>query len=388
LRVLTPAYDLEAWRRRIPLLRTAVPMNACSQAPQMDATRDAAEPYLQSWRTSGMDWDGWMHEVSLARAAFARLIGADADEVAVTSSVSEAVSSLASAVDFSSGRRTVVATRAEFPTVGHVWLAHEPRGACVRWIPVRGGIVPLGEYERAVDDDTAVVSATHAYYLNGQRQDLRAIADLAHSRGALLFADAYQSLGVSPVDVKALGVDALASGALKFLMGIPGIAFLFVRRELLERLQPTVTGWFGRANPFAFDVATLDWAAGASKFDTGTPPIINAYVARAGIEVIEQVGPTRIAEWGRVLARALIDGGRTRGLVLHGPDDVDRKTPTTAFVVGEHAHAIESAMRERGVIASARGEVIRLAPHFYSSLDDCERALDVLAECVRECAPA
>ena len=352
-------------------------MNNCSQAPQTESTRAAAERYLESWNARGMDWDAWIAEVALAKAEFATLVNASPEEIAVFSSVSEATSAVASALELSDRRRVVV-TEAEFPTIGHVWLAQEPRGACVDWVPLREGRVDLADCERTLDDDTALLSATHGYYLNGATQDLSALSALAHERGALLYVDAYQTLGTTPVDVKALDVDFLASGTLKFLMGMPGIAFLYVRKELSDQLRPTVTGWFGRADPFAFRVKELDWSPGASRFDTGTPPIVNAYVARAGMQIINGIGVGRIRSWLEVLARRLLEGGRARGVVPQGPSNIARKTVTTAFAVGD-AHAVELALRERGIIASARGPVIRLAPHFYSTIDDVDAALDALA---------
>ena len=123
---------------------------------------------------------------------------------------------------------------------------------------------------------------------------------LTHA-GALLFVDAYQTVGTRPIDVRALDVDFLAAGNLKFLMGVAGIAFLYVRAELIERLRPTLTGWFGRANPFAFDATLLDWAATARRFDTGTPPLINAYIARAGMDLVLEAGLEAI---GAVAARS------------------------------------------------------------------------------------
>jgi len=372
-----PAYDLIALRKSIPILATTIPMNNCSQAPQTTATRAAAERYLESWNTRGMDWDAWVAEVEAAKREFARLINASADEIAVFSSVSEATSAVASALGFTSGRPKVVVTEAEFPTIGHVWLAQASRGARIEWIPVCDGMIDATDYERIVDDQTAIVSATHGYFLNGFKQDLPRLVAAAHQRGALLYVDAYQTLGTVPVDVRALGLDFLAAGNLKFLMGIPGIAFLFVRRDLAARLEPSVTGWFGRANPFAFDVKHLDWSPATSRFDTGTPPIVNAYVARAGMETINEIGVGAIRSWLEVLGRRLIDGGRARGLTLLGTDDMTRKTATTAFVVDE-SHVVEARMRERGVIASARGPVIRLSPHFYSTAEDVDTALDAL----------
>jgi selenocysteine lyase/cysteine desulfurase len=179
--------------------------------------------------------------------------------------------------------------------------------------------------------------------------------------------------------VNSLGVDALAGGCLKYLMGTAGIAFLYVRRELAELLQPSVTGWFGRVHPFSFDATQLDWAPGARRFEAGTPPVINAYIARAGLDVIHDVGPAAIAEWIRVLSARLMSGGAARGLELYGTTDLARKAPTTAFRVPGDSADIERRLRAHGVLASARGSVIRLAPHFYSSLEDVDRALDALA---------
>jgi selenocysteine lyase/cysteine desulfurase len=382
--VARPEYDIDAWRRTIPLLESWIPMNNCSQAPQTDATRAAAERYLESWNRDGMDWDAWMAEVALAKAEFAKLIGASANDIAVFSCVSEAASAVASTLDLHGRRKKIVVSEAEFPTVAHVWLAQVARGARVQWAPLRDGMIDLSTYDGLIGDDTALVSACHGYYKNGFIQNTVRIAERAREAGALSFVDAYQTLGTIPIDVRALGVDFLASGNLKFLMGIPGIAFLYVKPEIVETLTPTITGWFGRTNPFAFDAKALDWSPTASRFDTGTPPVMNAYIARAGMEIINTVGPAKIRAWLEVLGERLIDGGRSRGLVIHGTDDMQRKTSTTAFVVSD-SHAVELAMREHGIIPSARGDVIRLAPHFYSTSADVDRALDVLAEV---CSPA
>ena len=379
--MMQPSYDLAACRADIPLLASLIPMNNCSQAPQTVRTRAAAECYLDSWNRHGMDWEGWIAEVELAKRAFATLINASPDEIAVFSSVSEATSAVASAIDFSR-RRTVVVTEAEFPTVGHVWLAQARRGARVNWVPVTGGVIDASDYEDRIDDDTAIVSACHGYYLNGFLQDLGALAARAHAHGALLYVDAYQTLGAVPVDVKALNLDFLAAGNLKFLMGVPGVAFLYVRRELIEALEPAVTGWFGRVDPFAFRVKELDWPNAARRFDTGTPPLINAYIARAGMELIATLGVAAIRAWLETLGRRLIEGGRACGLTLHGTADISRKTSTTAFVVAD-AQAVERAMRQRGIVCAARGPVIRLAPHYYNSVRDVDISLDALASIVR-----
>lgn len=375
-----PDYDIHAWRRRIPILDRLVPMNACSHGPRLDSAREAAHAYLESWGREGMAWERWMAEVEEARRSFAALVGAEPDDVAVLSSVSHATAAVASALDFSGERTRVAVTRAEFPTVAHVWLAQRPRGADIDWIPVEDGIVPPGAYDAVVTGRTLLVSACHGYYQTGFRQDLAPIVELAHQRGAMVYVDAYQTLGTRPVDVKALDVDFLASGCLKYLMGVPGIAFLYVSPRVAERLEPGVTGWFGRADPFAFREDDLSWAPGGRRFDGGTPPVPAAYVARAGLDAIREVGPARIRDWTGELVARLIRGGRERGLRLLGPDDPRRRTPSTTFRVAGDSHAVEAALRERGILASARGPAIRLAPHFYSTTDEVDRALDALAD--------
>ncbi len=378
-----PEFDLDAIRSEIPLLRTTVPMHHCSHAPQTASTRAAAERYLTSWNERGMDWEAWIGEVELARSTFARLIGADADEVGVFTSVSQAVTSLASALRFESPRNVIVLTEAEFPTVAHIWSMQQGQGARLRWVEVKNGTVGAGSVADAVRDDTLVVSITHGYYQTGALLDLASAREAAREHGALFFVDAYQTLGTRTLDVKELGIDVLASGTLKYLMGIPGIAFLYVRRELAERLEPTATGWFGRRDPFAFETRVVDWADGARRFDTGTPPVLAAYVARAGMEMIEATGLEAVGRWNRTLSGHLIRGGLDRGLELLGPVDPDRRTPSTAFAVS-HSSTVEAAMRARGVLSSARGPAIRLAPHFINTLAEVDQALDTLVEVLAE----
>ena len=281
-------------------------MNNCSQAPQTDATRAAADAYLESWARDGMDWDAWMAEVERARQSFARLINADVDEVAVTSSVSQAASAFASALRFDGDASTRRRERSGVPDgrsrVARTGTARRRGAAGCRCRTT--GRSTRANTRRASTNALASSRRVTRYFVNGFKQDIAAIARLAHARGALLFVDAYQTLGTEPIDVKALGVDALAGGTLKYLMACAGIAFLYVRRELAEQLRPTVTGWFGRVNPFAFDATTLDWAPGARRFDSGTPPIINAYIARAGTRDHSRGRARRTSRRGRACCRS------------------------------------------------------------------------------------
>ena len=210
-----------------------------------------------------MDWDAWIGEVEAARAEFAAFVGAQATDVAIATSVSQATASIASGLDFTGKRYGVVASGGEFPTVGHVWLAQERFGAEVSWVPVRDGMIHLDDYASLIGEQTLVVSACRGYYQTGFKQDVGAIAEMAHAEGALLYVDAYQTLGTEVFDAPSSGADFVASGNLKSLMGMPGIALLWVRPGVAEQPQPPLTGVFAPEDPSAFDAQPLDVGRGA-----------------------------------------------------------------------------------------------------------------------------
>jgi selenocysteine lyase/cysteine desulfurase len=378
-----PAYDLEAWRRRFPILQQFVHTANCSQSPQSDDTRNAALSYLDSWNQMGMDWDRWVEEVRLTKAEFARLINADVSEIAIGTSVSELTSAVASSLPLTGDRRKIVVTDAEFPTVGHVWLAHRKYGATVQFLPLGGDGIDLDEYRRHVDRTTLVTSICDVYYYNGFKQDLAAIIPLIHAQGSLVFLDAYQGIGTHPIDVKALDVDFLAAGNLKYLLGVPGVAFLYVKPGLVPHLSPAVTGWFGQRNPFAFDIHNFEYAPDARRFDNGTPPVLTAYIARAGMRIINEVGVERIEQWTDCLSARCLEGAAARGLEVASPSEVGRKAPTTAIRVPGSSHDVELKLRDRQVIASARSDVVRIAPHFFTRLEDIDYVLDQFVQVLR-----
>ncbi len=374
-----PSYDIDAWRRRFPILGKAIHVANCSQSPQCDATREAAAAYLDSWNGMGMDWERWMEEIALAKAEFARLVNADPSEVAIGTSVSELTSTVASSLPLDAGRMKVITTEAEFPTVGNIWNAFRKYGFEPEFLPIRNGVVELSSYDRLLDERTLVASIFDVYYYNGFKQDLAAIVPKIHAAGAIAYVDAYQGIGSHPIDVKALDIDILSTGNLKYLCGIPGVAFLYVKRELVPHLDPAFTGWFGQENPFEFKLE-LDRAADARRFDNGTPPVLTAYIARAGMAMINEIGPQAIQEWTDILSARCIEGALARGLEVASPRDIRRKSPTTAIRVPGDSHAVEAALRKEGVIASARGDVVRIAPHFFTRLEDIDYVLDCMAK--------
>src|SRR6185503_1807364 len=197
------------------------------------------------------------------------------------------------ALTYAGPRSHVVIGDFEFPTMAQIWLAQERRGASIRRAHAPSAspdTLPIEAYEAAIDERTLIVPATHVCFRNGHKTDIAALVRIAHERGAYVFLDDYQRTGSGPIDVHALGVDFMVTGCLKYLLAAAGIGFLYVRRDLIERFEPTVTGWFGRVNPFAYRTDDLSWASRATRFETGTPPVPNAYAAIAGLELLNRVG--------------------------------------------------------------------------------------------------
>jgi len=180
--------------------------------------------------------------------------------------------------------------------------------ASLEFARATGTRLPLSAFEEAIDDQTALVSTTQVCYKNGYKTNVGALAEVAHERGAYLLIDAYQSMGTQPMDVKALDLDVLVSGALKYLLGSPGVAFMYMRKELVDRFEPSDSGWFGQENVFAYDVHKLEYAGSARRFETGSPPIPRVYAALAALRLIEQVGLERIPRPVAMLAGLLIQG--------------------------------------------------------------------------------
>lgn len=375
--------EIDRWREDFPILRSVAHLGNCSQSAQSKQVLAGIQRYLDNWGSVGMDWDSWMEEIDLAKAEFAKLIGAEPDEIAIASSVSDLVSSVANSLDYTGRRKKVVVTDMEFPTVDYIWLANQRHGAKVDFVSVNENHeIDINEYERYIDEDTLLTSITQVYYLNGFKQDIKAIADIAHRKGSLILVDAYQCLGTEPLNVKEMNIDILVSGCLKYLFGIPGVAFMYVNKNLIQELKPSVTGWFGQTNPFLFQTRYLDWANKTSRFDTGTPPVLTAYAARAGLEIINEVTVPKIKDRIDMLSAHALNGVAARGLETISPFDVSKKGGTTAIVCGDKvdSHTMEKLLRDRNVIGSGRGDVIRIAPHFYTKPEEIDYALDCIKD--------
>jgi selenocysteine lyase/cysteine desulfurase len=366
-------------RDRFPIFRQKIYMNSCSQGALSYDVQEAYANYLHDWDEKGSPWEYWVERMEAARHAFAGLVNADSNEVAVTTSVSAGVSALASAFDFRGERNKIVVSDFEFPTVAQIWHAQEARGAEIVHVPAAGNTIPVSRFADAIDERTAVVSITHICFRNGAKLDISAIVELAHRKGALVLLDSYQALGTMPLDVKKLKVDFLVGGVLKYLLASAGLAYLYVHKELLPTLNPTAVGWFSQSNIFAMDIYHNNPSATARRFESGTPPVPNIYAAVAGIKLIQSVGLEAIERHIRELTGALKEGIMQRGFNLVSPVDPEKH----GALITVRSHKVDLLVKwleKDGIITSSRDDNLRLSPHFYNDLHDIDCVIDCLTK--------
>ncbi len=367
---------VEEFRNRFPIFREKVYINSCSKGALSDLVVEAIQEFLDTWRFRGSPWEVWGERVAQARAAFANLIGAEQREIAVSFCASTAINAIASALEYK-GRSKVVLGTLEFPTMAHIWLAQRKRGAQVVRVNGRNHTLEPEDYAAEIDENTLIIPMTHVCYENGFKTDIKKVIQLAHSFGAYAFVDAYQSMGTTPINVKELDVDFLVSGCLKYMLGLPGIAFLYVKSELIERLEPCDTGWQAQSLRNMLNNEALDYAEDARRFQSGTQAAQNAYAALAGMQMLQAVGLPAIEAWIGELTQAIIDGAIARGMQVLTPTDRRDRGAMVAIQSKDPAAAV-AALQEHGVIASWRGSAVRLSVHYYNDMDDVEAALRVL----------
>ena len=366
-------------RGEFPILETATYLNSCSQGALSHRVRDAVQEWLTGWDANGAEWDFWVERNEAFRTAMAGLLHAEADDVAVTTSVSQGVSALTSALRLDGERNRIVISEYEFPTVGQIAHAQELRGAeVVHVLPYADGTIPAERFAEAIDERTALVCCTTLSYRSGHRHDVAAISEAAHAAGAIVLADSYQACGAVELDVRALGADAVTGGTVKYLLGTAGLGFMWVRPEVRETLVPTQTGWFADEDIFAMSIADYSPHRSARRFDSGTPPVPALYAAVAGVSLVEETGVPAIEAHVRGLSDRLLDGLEALGATVATPRDPARRGPLVC-VRSTDAAALVSTLATERIVVSSRDDNVRIALHLYNVEADVDRLLDALA---------
>lgn len=366
--------QIQEIRSRFKIFRSRIYLNTCSQGALSDAVEAGFNDYIASWHEQGSPWETWVERYEEARSAFAQFINAHPDEVAIVTSVSAAINGVASALNFRE-RRKIVMGEFEFPTMGQIWLGQRVRGAEVQFAKADGNSISAVAYEKLVDRDTLIVPLTHVCFKNGFRTDVSTIAQMAHNAGALVMLDDYQDCGTRRVDVKTMNLDFYVTGTLKYLLGPPGLGFLYVRKELIPALAPTVTGWFGQANPFAYNPQHFELSPTARKFESGSPSVPNVYGAMPGFRMLDKIGMESVANHVESLAQALLN--RVRELGIQAKTPAGSAGPLVVLQCRDSALMLQ-ALAQSGIVSSNRFDGLRISFHVYNTLDDVNAVVEVL----------
>jgi kynureninase len=369
--------ELTDYRERFPILAETTYLISHSLGPMpVEAERRLAE-YAETWNMRGVRaWgEGWWELPLTVGDRVARLIGAPPGSTVMHQNVTVAEAVVLSCFDLRGERRRIVYEEENFPSVRYLQQAQQARGAEI--------VVCRDEEEivAAIDERTLLVPISHVIFKTGRIQDVEPIIDRAHEAGAYVVLDAYQSVGAVPLDLTALGVDFAVGGSVKWLCGGPGAAWLYIRPDLTERLEPTLVGWQAHKRPFAFE-PELEYADGSWRFLTGTPNVPALYAATAGYDLVEEVGIDRIRENSvrqTELLIGLLDEG---GFDVVSPRETERRGGSVVVGTPDFP-AVHAELDARNILCDFRPDVgLRFGPHFFNTDDEIELAVSAMREIV------
>ena len=368
------------YRAEFPIFRHSVYLNSCSLGALSTRSRARVNACLDLWEARGAAawYDVWWEALAELRTRYGRLIGAPAGTIALHPNISSALSAVAESLEYRR-RPKVVVTSLDFPTVAYQWLSKAVEGVEVVVVESPDDIgIPLDALARVVDDRTALVATSHVFFTTGAIQDVRAVADLAHRRGALLLVDGYHAAGQLPVEVQSLDVDFYCSGGLKWLLGGSGVAFLYARPALLPALAPRAAGWFAHRDQFRFDPRSLELHDDARRLEVGTPAMLPVYAQLGGLDVIEEIGPAEIRRCTMLLTEDLIEQARAAGLRPKVAAAAEERTAIVMLPSVDPAGDVRR-LADAHIVADARPGHVRLSPYFYNVADDHRAAIECLS---------
>lgn len=374
---MSPIADLDALRAEFPILSRKTYLNSCSLGALSRRSGARLDEFLERWHEMGASawYEHWLGRIEELRMRVAAFWGSATGEVALLPSTSAALSVVSESVHAGS-RNRVVCTELDFPTLAYQW-AVKPEIELVVLESPDGVRIDPEQFAEAVDERTLFLATSHVFFTTGHVQDIALLADIAHGAGAYCLIDGYQGAGQVPLDVVDTGVDFYTAGPLKWLLGGPGLAYLYVRRDLIEGLHPRITSWFATDRQFEFDLGGFAYRPDARRFELGTPALPTVHTALGGQELVDEVGMEAVVARNRALTEHLVERCAEAGFALRLPDPEHR----SAIVMVRHddpAGAVRH-LAERGVIVDHRPGYVRISPHFYNTQAEIERCVDVLA---------
>lgn len=366
------------WRDEFPILSRKTYLNSCSLGALSHRAEARIRQFHEDWHNYGASawYEIWLGRIADLRSRVAAMLGTTDAELAITHSTSTALSSVASAIDYSKRNKVVVA-ELDFPTLAYQWLIRP--GVEVVFVPSDDGATISPErFAQYVDERTAIVATSHVFYATGAIQDLRAIGDIAHKNGALFLVDAYQGIGQVPVNLSETNVDVYVAGPLKWLLGGPGLAYLYVRSPLIQQLTPQIAGWFGARNQFGFDIKHFEFRDDARRFELGTPALHMVHSALGGQEIIDEVTVPRIRERNQYLTELLIERAQAAGFKIRGAQQRQQRSAIVMIAIENPSDAV-AHLADRGIIVDYRPGHVRVSPHFYNLESELDMVVDELA---------
>ncbi|MEM1600217.1 MAG: aminotransferase class V-fold PLP-dependent enzyme [Sulfolobaceae archaeon] len=349
---------------------------SCSHSPVYKEMIDAIEEYKRDLIEYGNPWELWMEKVNEAKKLFASLINAKESEITIHFSVSSALSALLSSFNYSR-RNKIITNDLEFPTSNYIFLAQRKLGAKIITLKSLNYKVTSDMYKDFIDDTTKLVSSYYVSPLSGHKQDLKSLVEISHEKGAEVYIDAYQAIGYIQTDVRKLDIDYMTTGASKWLLGWPGVAFLYIREDLIHQLEPICIGWLSQKNPFEFGAQNLEYLDTADRFQSGTWTIPSIYVAIAGLKIILNENQSVIEEKVKKLAKYAIELIIEKGLKIITPIEENERGAIISIKV-KNPYKLEKIANKEGIALSSRGSFIRICPHFFNTYHDIENAINMI----------
>jgi kynureninase len=371
-----PEADLLATRPEFPTLAKGVHLISHSLGAMPGRARQYAERFVDEWENDSIaSWgEHWLPAVRSLGDLVASVIGVSPGTVCMLANVSSAQAIVASCFTFDGPRKKIVYDDLNFSTVHYVWQAQKRRGAEVVVVESADGIhPPIERLLEAIDERTLLVPISHVLFRSSGMYDAKRVIDRAHAVGAMVLLDVYQSAGTVPLRIEEWGCDMACGGSVKWACGGPGASYLYVRPDLVDALEPMATGWFGHAEPFAFDMGPMRYAKDTWRMIGGTPGMPAVYTARAGWEIVQRLGVEAIRKKSLRQTTLLRDLVQERGFRVNTPLADDARGGTICFDF-DGAEAVSKELSRRKYFHDYRPRCgLRVSPHFYTTDDEIQR---------------
>lgn len=383
-----PSVDpLLRWRPEFPILETCTYLVSHSLGAMPSRARRYLDRFAEAWDHRGVRaWhEGWWELGRETGNLLAPILGAARDAITMHQNVTVAQSIVASCFSYDSARRKIVLQDLDFPTNHYLFEGFRRYGAEVVVVPSDNAITaPIDRLIDAIDERTALVPVSLVLFRSGALQAIDPIVEKAHRVGARVVLDVYQAAGTVPMDVGRLGVDFAVGGSVKWLCGGPGAGYLYVRPDLIRELSPAIVGWAGHTAPFGFETGAIRYAETVERFQSGTPNVPALYAARAGYEIVAEVGVPAIRRRSLTLTRRLMAAADKRGWRLNTPTDDTHRGGSVVIDVPNGEAVTDELIRRQVIVDFRPGAGIRVAPHFYNTEAEVDRAIDSIDAILEE----